>query len=144
MALKNQNNPYNFKLLSGYGISIKQKDNQIILNHKPDPFLEYDTEEWFVTNILYKKLVISGNGYITFNALKLLVTYNRNIILTDTSGKPVCLMTGLRDTLLQQSIELLNMILSEMNQKESILQIKLFVQRFNQTKFLESVNRKMD
>lgn len=99
MTLKTKQNHYNVKLLSGYGISIKQKENQIILNHKPDPFLESDKEEWFVTNLPYEKLVVSGNGYITFDALKSLAQNNRNIILTDTSGKPVCLMNGLMDSL---------------------------------------------
>jgi len=92
-------NHYNIKFLSGYGISIKQKDNQIILQHKPDPFSEPDKEEWYVDNMPYEKLVVSGNGYITFDALKSLTQNNRNIILTDTSGHPVCLMNGLMDSL---------------------------------------------
>jgi len=44
MTLNGHKNHYNVKLLSGYGISIKQKDNQIILNHKPDPFSESITD----------------------------------------------------------------------------------------------------
>lgn len=99
MTLKNYKNHYNVKLLSGYGISIKQESNQIILNHKPDPFSEQDKEEWFVTNMPYEKIIISGNGYITFDALKSLAQNNRNVILTDTSGHPVCLMNGLMDSL---------------------------------------------
>ena len=98
MTLKNRRNHYNVKLLSGYGISIKQKDNHIILNHRPDPFSESKEEEWFVTNLPYEKLVVSGNGYITFDALKSLAQHNRNLIFTDTSGKPVCLMNGLMDS----------------------------------------------
>ena len=43
MTLKGKQNHYNVKYLSGYGISIKQKDNQIILQHKPDPFSEPNT-----------------------------------------------------------------------------------------------------
>ena len=99
MKLKNKSIHYNVKYLSGYGISIKQKNNQIILNHKPDPFSDQDREEWFVTNLPYEKLVVSGNGYITFDALKSLAIHNRNLILTDTSGKPVCLINGLMDSL---------------------------------------------
>ena len=48
MTIKNNQNHYNVKLLSGYGISIKQKDNQIILQHKPDPFSESDKKEILV------------------------------------------------------------------------------------------------
>lgn len=99
MTLLNRKNHYNVKLLSGYGISIKQNNNQIILQHKPDPFSESEKEEWFVNNVPYEKLVISGNGYITFDALKSLTQNNRNLILTDTSGKPICLMNGLMDSL---------------------------------------------
>jgi CRISPR-associated protein Cas1 len=99
MTLKGKQNHYNVKLLSGYGISIKQKNNQIILQHQPDPFSEPDKEEWFVNNLPYEKLVVSGNGYITFDALKSLAKNNRNIILTDTSGHPVCLMNGLMNSL---------------------------------------------
>jgi CRISPR-associated protein Cas1 len=47
----------------------------------------------------YEKLVVSGNGYITFDALKSLAQNNRNIILTNTSGHPVCLMNELMDSL---------------------------------------------
>ena len=99
MTLKGKQNHYNIKFLSGYGISIKQKDNQIILNHKPDPFSESEQQEWFVTNLPYEKIVVSGNGYITFDALKSLTQNNRNLILTDASGHPVCLMNGLMDSL---------------------------------------------
>ena len=99
MTLVGKQNHYNVKFLSGYGISIKQNNNQIILQHKPDPFSKPDKEEWFVNNLPYEKLVVSGNGYITFDALKSLSQNSRNLILTDTSGKPVCLMNGLMDSL---------------------------------------------
>ena len=99
MTIRGKQNHYNIKLLSGYGISIKQKDNKIIINHKPDPFSEPKKEEWFVTNMPYEKLIVSGKGYITFDAIRSLAQNNRNVILTDTSGHPVCLMNGLMDSL---------------------------------------------
>ena len=58
MTLKGQKNHYNVKLLSGYGISIKQNNNQIILQHKPDPFSKPEKEEWFATNMPYEKLSV--------------------------------------------------------------------------------------
>jgi len=47
----------------------------------------------------YEKIIISGNGYITFDALKSLSQNNRNVILTDTSRNPVCLMNCVRNSL---------------------------------------------
>ncbi|MDH3192082.1 MAG: hypothetical protein OEM18_05300 [Nitrosopumilus sp.] len=81
MTLKGQKNHYNIKFLSGYGISIKQKDNQIILQHKPDPFSKSDKEEWFVNNLPYEKLVVSGKGYVSTDALLLIFQKNRNVML---------------------------------------------------------------
>jgi len=62
LTLKGKQNHYNVKLLSGYGISIKQKENKIILNHKPDPFSNQEQEEWFVKNMPYEKIVLTGKG----------------------------------------------------------------------------------
>jgi len=37
----------------------------------------------------YEKIVLSGKGYISTEALSLLSEHNRNVILLDTFGKPV-------------------------------------------------------
>ena len=79
MTLREQRNHYNIKLLSGYGISIKQNNNQIVLQHKPDPFLESEKEEWFVTKLPYEKIVISGKGYISTEAISLIMSIFDNV-----------------------------------------------------------------
>jgi len=99
LTLKGKQNHYNVKFLKGYGHSISVKDSKIVLKDNHDPFSEGTTEEWFVKNMPYEKLVVSGNGYIIFAALKSLAQNNRNVILTDTSGHPICLMNGLMDSL---------------------------------------------
>lgn len=100
MTQKSQRNHYNVKLLRGYGISINLKDNKLILkNGQNDVSGISDKEEWFVSKIPYEKIVISGKGYISTDALKLLNQNNRNVILTDTFGKPVSFMNGMMESL---------------------------------------------
>lgn len=108
MTPKGRKNHYNIKLLRGYGVSVSLKNNKICLRNGTDVLSgKSNVEEWFVNNLPYEKLVISGNGYITFDALKSLATHNRNVIPTDTSGKPVCLMNGLMDSLTATNLSFL-------------------------------------
>jgi len=75
MTLKGKKNHYNVKLLSGYGLSVKLKDNKLVFTNGYDPFtLNQDSEEWFITNLPYEKIVISGRGlfYLDFFAFFLL------------------------------------------------------------------------
>ena len=75
------------KVLKGYGVSISLKDNQILLKDGKNPFSgEQDKEAWFVSKIPYDKIIISGKGYISTEAIKLLSEKNINVILTDTYG----------------------------------------------------------
>lgn len=58
-----------------------------------DPFTgEQETEEWFVTQIPYGRIVISGKGYLSTEAIKLLTDHNINVILTDTYGNLITAM----------------------------------------------------
>ena len=44
------------KLLKGYGISIRQKDHQILLANGKDPFTgEQNTESYYIPQIPYEK-----------------------------------------------------------------------------------------
>jgi len=61
MTLKGGTNHYNVKFLRGYGFSIKVKDSKIVLKNCFDPFKEPEVEEWFVKNMPYEKIVMSGN-----------------------------------------------------------------------------------
>src|SRR3989338_9593712 len=95
MTLKGKRNHYNIKLLRGYGVSINIKQNKIILkNGSHDITGKQEKEEWFVTKIPYEKIVISGKGYVSTEAISLLNQNNINVILTDTYGNPVSFMNG--------------------------------------------------
>jgi CRISPR-associated protein Cas1 len=99
VTLKGGKNHYNVKFLSGYGLSISLKDNKIVLKNGTYPYSEnQEKEEWFITKLPYEKIVISGKGYISTEALALLNENNRNVILTDSYGKPVSQMSGLMDS----------------------------------------------
>jgi len=71
VTLKGKKNHYGIKLLRGYGVSINLKDNRICLKDGRDPFTrEQATEEWFVTQIPYERIVISGRRYLSTDAIK--------------------------------------------------------------------------
>jgi CRISP-associated protein Cas1 len=94
LTLKGRKNHYNVKLLKGYGVSISQKEKRVCLKEGKDPFTgEQVKEEWFVTQVPYEKIVISGKGYVSTDALELLSRHNINVILLDTYGNLVCQMS---------------------------------------------------
>src|SRR3972149_6950931 len=95
LTLKGKKNHYNIKLLRGYGVSINIKENKIILkNGTHDITGKQETEKWFVTKIPYEKIVISGKGYVSTEAIQLLTSKNINVLLTDTYGNPVSFMNN--------------------------------------------------
>jgi CRISP-associated protein Cas1 len=94
MTLKGHKNHYGVKLLRGYGVAIRVKDNQIVLRSGTDPFTKkVDIEEWFVTQIPYERIVIVGKGYVTTESIDLLSKNNVNIILLDSFGNLITNMT---------------------------------------------------
>ena len=99
MTLKEHKNHYNVKFLKGYGFSVNVKDNKIVLKNCYDPFSEPEVEEWYVKNMPYEKIVLSGKGYISTEALSLLSENNRNLILLDTYGKPVTYLNPVMESL---------------------------------------------
>jgi len=69
------------------------KNNKVCLKGGKDIFTgQQQVEEWFVTQIPYERIVISGKGYISTEALKLLTEKNINVILTDTYGNLITAM----------------------------------------------------
>jgi CRISPR-associated protein Cas1 len=95
MTQKNQRNHYNVKLLRGYGVSISLKNNYLVLkNGQNDITGISEKEEWFVSKIPYEKIVISGKGYVSTEAISLLNQNNINVILTDTFGNPLSFMNS--------------------------------------------------
>ena len=95
MTLKGQKNHYNVKLLRGYGISLSLKQNRVTLKDGIDVFTgKSEVEQWFVTQIPYEKIVISGKGYVSTEAIKLLAEKNINVILTDAYGNLIANMNN--------------------------------------------------
>jgi len=93
-------NHYNVKLLRGYGVSISLKNSKIILkNGSHDVTGESEKEEWFVNRMPYEKIVISGKGYISTEAMSVLSENNRHVILVDTYGNPVTFLEPVRSSL---------------------------------------------
>jgi len=98
MTQKNQINHYNVKLLKGYGFSIKVKDKRLVFKNSYDSFKKPEVEKWFIANLPYGKIVLSGKGYISTEALGLLCENNRNVILCDTYGKPISYMNPVMES----------------------------------------------
>ena len=98
--IKKQRNHYNVKLLRGYGVSISLKNSKIILKNGSHPVSgESESEEWFVNKMPYEKIVISGKGYISTEAMSVLSEHNRHVILMDTYGNPVTFLEPVRSSL---------------------------------------------
>lgn len=93
-------NHYNVKLLRGYGVSISLKNSKIILKNGSHPASgESESEEWFVNKMPYSKIVISGKGYISTEAMSVLSEHDRHVILMDTYGNPVTFLEPVRSSL---------------------------------------------
>jgi CRISPR-associated protein Cas1 len=99
MTLKGKQNHYNVKFLKGYGFSINVKNSKIILKNNYDPFKEPEVEEFYVNNMPYEKIVMSGKGYISTEALSLLSQHNRNLILVDTYGRATTYLNPVMESL---------------------------------------------
>ena len=65
MTQKGQHSHYNVKFLKGYGFSVSVKDNKLVLKNNYDPFKKSESEEWFINNLPYEKIVLSGKGYVS-------------------------------------------------------------------------------
>jgi len=61
VTLKGKQNHYNVKFLKGYGFSVSLKNSKLVLKNGLSPFDEkQESEEWFITNLPYEKIVLSG------------------------------------------------------------------------------------
>jgi len=100
VTFKEKRNHYNVKLLRGYGVSITLKNSKIILkNGSHDVTGKQEKEEWFVNQMPYSKIVISGKGYLSTEAMSVLSENNRHVILMDTYGNPVTFLEPVRSSL---------------------------------------------
>jgi len=56
LTVKGKKNHYNVKLLRGYGVSINLKDHRVILKDGMNDISgKSESEEWFITQIPYRK-----------------------------------------------------------------------------------------
>src|SRR3989338_7692557 len=100
MTLKGRKSHFNVKLLSGYGLAVRLKENKVVLAGGYDPFFgTQEKEEWFITSCPYEKIVISGRGYLSTEAISLLCNHYKNIVITDPQGHPVSLISGCMQSL---------------------------------------------
>ena len=99
MTLRNQKNHYNVKFLKGYGYSVNLKGNEVTLKNGLSPFSDSrEIETFFVTKIPYEKIIMSGNGYVSTNAVRLLTERNIQLLITDTYGNPVSFMSHIMNS----------------------------------------------
>ena len=78
------------KLMRGFGMAITTNDSQIILkNGKHFYEKDHEIESYYPSKFPYERLVISGKGILSTDAIKSLSENNVNVILTDSSGTPV-------------------------------------------------------
>ncbi len=144
MTLKGRKNYYNIKLLRGYGVSINIKQNKIILkNGSHDITGKQESEEWFVTKIPYEKIVISGKGYVSTEAIQLLSSKNINVLLTDTYGNPVSFMNNVMSSNTSTKYRMGQyQTFSDPTKKEYLQKWILSEKLFSQINFLKSIERK--
>ncbi|RZD41663.1 MAG: DNA polymerase [Thaumarchaeota archaeon] len=80
-------NHHKVKLLRGFGLSITIKDHKIILKNGRH-FYEStsDVESYFPSQFPYERIIISGKGNLSTEAIKTWGSKNVSILLTDTYG----------------------------------------------------------
>jgi CRISPR-associated protein Cas1 len=99
MTLKNQKSHFNVKFLKGYGCSVNLKGNEVTLKNGLSPFSDSrEIETFFVTKIPYEKIIMSGNGYVSTNAVKLLTEKNIQLLITDTYGNHISYMSHIMNS----------------------------------------------
>ena len=99
MTVRGQKNHYNVKFLKGYGCSVSLKDNQVTLKNGLSHFSDSrEVEKFYVTKIPYRKIILSGKGYVSTEAVKLLTEKNIQLLITDTYGNPLSFMSHIMNS----------------------------------------------
>ena len=133
---------FHVKFLKGYGHSISVKNSKIILKNCHDPFSEPSTEEWFIKNMPYERIILQGKGYVSTEGLAILSQNNRTVILLDTFGNPITFCHGIRNSLTATKYRIAQYETFQNKEKTDYLiqQIKK-AKLESQIKFLKSTNR---
>ena len=141
MPVKVKRNHYNVKFLKGYGHSISVKDSKIILKDCHDPFSDCSTEEWFVKNMPYERIILQGKGYVSTEGLSILSEHNKTVILLDTSGNPITTCHGVRDSYTATKYHIAQYDTFRDKAKTDYLTQKIIQTKLDsQVKFLKSTN----
>jgi CRISPR-associated protein Cas1 len=145
VTLTGKKNHYNVKFLKVYGHSISVKNSKIILKDCHDPFSEPTQEEWFVKNMPYEKIIISGKGYVSTEALSILSENNRNVILLDTYGKPITFCNGMMDSLTGTKYRMAqyDTFRDETKRRYLVKQI-ISTKKYSQLRFLKMIGSSVD
>ena len=108
-----------------------------------DPFTgEQETEEWFVTQIPYERIIISGKSYVSTEAIKLLTNHNVNITLTDTYGNLVTAMHKVMSSPTATNYRMVQYDTFRDSKKTAYLQKHFLKAKLeSQIQFLRSANR---
>ncbi|TAK25701.1 MAG: CRISPR-associated endonuclease Cas1, partial [Nitrosarchaeum sp.] len=142
MTLKGKKNHYNIKVLTGYGISVSVKENKLVIKGSLDPFSPQETESWFIGNMPYEKIVIAGKGYLSTEAISLLCTHNRNLIIVDSHGKPTCMINGVMNSTTATKYRMSQYDAFRNKETCKKLSLKTISDKLeSQIRFLESLNR---
>lgn len=88
MTLKNKQNHYDIKTLSGYGSGIYVKNQRVILKNGTNIFSgKQEVEEYVPTGLPYSRIVMVGkNGYISTKAIQVLAQNHISLIFLDLFG----------------------------------------------------------
>ena len=139
--MQDQKNHYNVKFLKGYGHSISVKNSKLILKSNHDPFSTPEIEEWHPNRMPYEKIILSGNGYVSTEALAMLSENNRNVILLDTQGNPQCVMNGVMSSLTATKYRMAQYDTFRIPEKREYLSRQIVKSKIeSQIKFLKSTD----
>jgi CRISP-associated protein Cas1 len=87
MTLQGKTNHYGIKYLRGFSLALRMDDKRVLLRNGTDLLTsKHEDETWFVNQLPYERIIISGKGFISTEAIKRLSKNNVNIILLDTFG----------------------------------------------------------
>jgi len=102
-----------------------------------------DPVEWFVKQMPYHRIVLSGKGYVSTEALGILSENNRNLVLVDVTGRLLTVLNPIRSSLTatQYRIGQYDTFRDEKKRKYLYRQIVL-AKLDSQIRFLKSTERK--
>jgi len=144
LTLREKRNHYNVKFLKGYGHSISVKNSKLILKNCADPFSPPDIESWSVNRMPYSKIVLSGKGYVSTEAMSILSENNRQVILVDSYGKLQTMIEPVMSSLTASSYRIGQYDTFRIQSKRKYLAKQIIHSKIkSQIRFLKSTNKEL-